>query len=297
MVMDMDISSHPSCFEYRGIDVFLPGACVNNRLHAYLFRLGQQRKRLYKFNCPHPQPMIGSDDVRGISLDGAPLDTWIAKCQALFLAQGGIQLPAGFVNDHRESLVSSYLLGSSLCVAETKSGGLWEYSFVTKSPEILRAHEDQLAPTDRKKGFDRFSEQLSTSYKELSSGSYATVRLFADVDGVRLSKRTLGVSSSRFIFPYYGVNSFAMRLKNALERQKVRLTYRDTGGLRPPLVTTLDTGVVASWLGTTPTKAEMTKWADWSSSASMGYMSLPDLSHRGQFVSVPILHIEKMERC
>lgn len=295
--MVVSLNSHSSCFAYRGRGVFMPGACVSNQLHRYVFEMGNERGRLYKFNCPHPHPMFASEDVGGLSLESYPLDMWIAKWQAMFLSQEGICIPAGFVNNHREFLVSSYLLDSSLCVAETKSGGRWEYSLVTKSPEILVAHEARLAPIDRKRGFDRFAEQLSTSYMELSSGSYATVRLFADVDGIRLSKRTLGTSSSKHLFPYYAVNSFALRFKTSLGRQRVRLTYRDAGGLRPPLVTTLDTGVVAGWLGTSPSEAELAKWADWLNPSSMGYMSLPDLSRRGQFVSVPILHIEKLERC
>lgn len=295
--MVVKLNSHPSSFAYKGAEVFMPGVCVGNQLHGYLMGKGVELDRIFKFNCPHLYPLIASEAVSSLGLNGYPIDSWIAKWQAVFLAKEGIHLPAGFVNDLRESLVSSYLLSSILCVAEVKSGGQWEYLLVTKSPEILMAHESRLTPATRSKGFDRFTQQLSTSYKELSSGSYATVRMFADVDGIVLSKRTLGTSSSRHLFPYYAVNRFALRFKDILSRQKVRLTYRDAEGLCPPLVTTLNTTVVAAWLGTSPSEAELAKWADWSSSASMGYMSLPDLSQRGQFVSVPILHIEKIERC
>jgi hypothetical protein len=209
--------------------------------------------------------------------------------QARFLGQEGIALPASFLTSHGESLNSSYLLNSCLCVAEIKTQRGIEYCFVTKSPEILFAYQSRLATADRKKGVDRFHEQLTTSYGELNS-AFSAVRLFPDVDGIHLSKQTLGTRSSRHLLPYYAVQNYAAQIVRILNNQKLSLVFDGDGVLHPPLKTTLNADVVAHWLGSTPSVAEVAKWADWCNPSSLGFVS-----HRGKFERVPLLHIKDIK--
>ncbi len=62
-----------------------------------------------------------------------------------------------------------------------------------------------------------------------------------------------------------------------------------------PLLTTLNMDVAAHWLGVTPKEAEFAKWVDWSSPLNFGYLSMPNLSQRGSFSSVPLLRIENLK--
>ncbi|MEF2969110.1 hypothetical protein V3851_25330 [Paenibacillus sp. M1] len=289
----MNLTSHHSTFEYRDRPAFKKVECVINPLHEYLYQVGARGGKLLKFNCPHPYISVHSEDVSGVSLSGYPLETWIAKWQAAILSQGGLVFPTGFVNNHRESLISLYLLNSCLCVAESKSRGLWAYSFVTKSPAVLKEHEFHMAPAYRQKWFNRFADQLSTNQKELEGG-FKTVEVVLAEGGVILAKKTIKADAARYLFPYYVVENYMRGLGRVLARGKVRITYHGTDGLCPPLVTSLATEVVAHWLGVSFAAAEAVKNNEFNAPFS-GYISLPDLTQPGQFVSVPVLHIEKLE--
>jgi phospholipase C len=78
-------------------------------------------------------------------------------------------------------------------------------------------------------------------------------------------------------------------------RNQVLLIFRDEQGADVNLKTTLINDVLAKWLGTSTNDIELSKWIDWSDPASMGYISMPDLSNRGEFVSVPILNIKSLQ--
>lgn len=289
----MDLTPHRSNFEYRDLLANKRMECIDNALHNYLYGMGVRGGKLIRFNCPYPYLSVGAEDVNGISLDGYPLETWLAKWQAVFLAKSGLVLSTGFIGNHLEFLVSSYCLNTSLCVVEYTSGGQWEYSFVTKSPAVLREHEFQMLSAHRQKWYNSFSDRFLTSIKELE-GSFSTVSIFSVEGGVSLAKKTIKADSARYLLPYYVVENYSRGLRRVLNRRKVRLTFRGPDGLYPPLVTSLAAEIVAHWLGISLAEAEVAKQAEYYAPFS-GYIALPDLMHPGQFVSVPVLHIEKLE--
>ncbi|QSO50156.1 hypothetical protein JZ785_14375 [Alicyclobacillus curvatus] len=228
-----------------------------------------------------------------ISLDGVPVDTWIVRAQKSFLQDMGIHIAGDDIRRLREALISSYLLHSGVCVASSKTQRGASYVLVTKNPVI--ASSLQLAPAVRRKGMNAYDTQFAISYEEIRTGSFSAVSLSADLDGVRLGKLKVSARSARDLVPYYSLQNFAASLMNILGRRKVLLTYQDTDGVQKELLTTLINAAVAEWKGTTIEGAESMKIADWRDPASLGYMSLPSLSERGQFVSVPILGIIGMQ--
>lgn len=281
-----------SQFDYRSGRVDLNALCIDNGLHRFLMGRASQGKSPALITFNNPPSVIGKVDVSEIPLDKMPLDTWIARVQKMLLQELGIHITSDDIRSLRESLVTSYLLHSCVSVASTKTQRGQVYTLVTKNARIVASL--RLAPNVRKKGLSSFDTQFATSYEELRSGSFKAVTLHSDVDGVRLGKQTISARSARHLVPYYSVEQYAARLLQMLSRNRVILVFRDAEGVQKQLLTTLTDEVVADWAGTTIEGAEYTKFADWCDPASLGYMSLPDLSKPGHFVSVPILGIEAM---
>lgn len=283
-----------SQFDFRTGQVDPNELCIQTDLHRFLINRGTQggSPTLITFNNPVPS-VIGQVDVSEIELEGVPMNTWIMRAQKSLLQDMGIHIAADDIRSLRESLVTSFLLFSSVCIAASKTQRGTVYVLVTKNPAIISSLN--LAPADKKKGLNGYDTQFALSYEELRSGSYKVVTLYADVDGVRLGKMKVSARSARHLVPYYSLQNYASRLMSILGRQKVILTYRDAEGMQQQLQTTLMNAVVAEWQGTTVEGAQHMKLVSWFDPASLGYMSLPSLSKRGQFVSVPILGIEGMQ--
>ncbi|RXT08832.1 hypothetical protein [Ammoniphilus sp. CFH 90114] len=292
--MKNNIRAKLSYFDYRGRTLYTPALCANNQLHYDLYNKGLLDGSLVTFN--NRPAVVASADVSGIEMKGKPLDVWIAEVQALILAQRGMPLQHGIADRLRESLVSSYLLNSCLCVAEVKTQQGIEYYLVTKSPAVLSVYQSQLAPVTRKKGFDQFQVQCSNRYDELAKGSFSAVRVIRDVDGVHLKSRTLGSRSARHLLPYYAVNNYAAAVVRYFSKQKVKLVFSQNGVIQD-LITTFNIHTVADWKGVTVAEAQKAVEADWLNPLSLGYLNLPDLSLRGQFVPVPLLHLHEIEPC
>lgn len=284
---------HPSYFEYRSGLANISALCMENGLHDFLYRRGTLGNSPWLITFNNSAKVMGRVDVSEIPLgDGIPMDTWIVKAQKLFLSEMGIHIAADDIRELRESLLVSYFLFSCVCVAATKTRRGTVYTLVTKNPLIVSAL--RLAPADKKKGLKGFDNQFSLSYEELRTGSFQAVTLFRDADGVRLGKLKVSARSARQLVPYYSVSNYASSVVGILSRYRAVLTFRDHDGVQKQMLTTLINDLVADWSGSSVEGAAYLKLADWLDPASLGYMSLPDLSNRGEFVSVPVLGIEDM---
>ncbi len=284
-------------FRYQGVPIDSNALCAQNSLHAYLFNRGLQNASPTLITFNNRPKVAGRVDASELMVDRMPIDTLMARAQAQFLSEQGLRISAADLSGKlRESLVTSYLLSSSICVASVKAQRGTAYALVTKSPEMVSALRSQFSAADKRKGLDHFNEQFSTTYEELIQGSFSSIRLLGDVDGIHVTKLKVATRSARnLLLPYYSLNNFAARLVEILNSYRVEMTFRNDDGAPVPLLTTLHTGVVAQWLGTSRVGAEYAKWADWSSPVSFGYLSLPSLSRRGEMASVPVLQIESLK--
>lgn len=282
-----------SQLDYRQGRVNVRALCVDNDLHTFLFgRVAvNSSPTLLTFN--HPPRVFGQVDASEIPLDGKPIDTLMAQAQKDFLHQAGIHVAADELKGLGEALVSSYLLYSSASVAFYRSQRGPGYLLVTKNADIINALP--LSPTFRKKGLKGFDTQFGTSYEELRTGSFQCVSLFADVDGVRLGKVKVSARSSKYLVPYYLLEQYASRLVEILRHHQVLLTFRSEAGTPMQIRTTLIDDIVATWLGTTSEAAQFRTVSDFCDPASFGFLSVPDLSERGRFVSIPVLGIEQLQ--
>jgi hypothetical protein len=283
----------PSFFDYRTGKANMRALCIVNGFHESLYKWGQRGHSPSLITFNKPQKVMGQLDVSEIPLDGVPTDTWIVRVQKLFLRERGIHIAAVHMRELRESLVVSYLLRSCVCFVKYKTQRGTGYTLVTKNPLLVSSLA--LAPADIKKGLKGFDTQFGMSYEELRTGSFQAVALSRDVDGVRLGKLKVSARSARHLVPYYSVDNYASRLVDILSRFRVVLTFRDPAGVQKRLLTTLINKVTADWSGSSVESAAYLKWADWNDPTSLGYLSLPNLSKRGEFVSVPILSIEDMK--
>lgn len=282
-----------SDLRYQGMPIDQSAVCARNGLHSYLYRTGVRDTVLITFSPPFR--LFQARDVGDMAFSGAPLDTWMARAQATFLSELGVPLPVDALQRYRQALVTSYLLGSSLCVVQKKTDQGLVYDFVTKSLAVLDMYVDRLAPADRAKGFDRFKRQLTFQYAEIDNNAFEALKLFWGRDGLLYVDRyRVGSRSSGYIFPFYAVENYVGRLLHELDARKVRLYYLDAQGQECSLVTTYHTGTVAAWMKSHPSDAVMKKWSNWRSNEHLGYISLPDLQQPGQFVLVPVLRITRV---
>ena len=282
-----------SQLDYRQGQVNLPALCVDNDLHALLFRRATVNSSPTLLTFNHPPRVFGQVDVSEIPLDGIPIDTLMARAQKDFLHRAGINVAADELKGLGQALVSSYLMYSSASVAFYRSQRGPGYLLVTKNADIVNALP--LSPTFRKKGLKGFDTQFGTSYEELRTGSFHAVSLFADVDGVRLGKVKVSARSAKHVVPYHLLDPYAYRLVGILRHHQVLLTFRSETGASTQIRTTLIDEVVAKWLGTTSADAQSRTISDFRDPASFGFISVPDLSERGRFVSIPVLGIEQLQ--
>jgi hypothetical protein len=288
---------NPSQFVYENHQVNPDLLCPDNDLHALLYGKGStQNHSPVLVTINNPPRVTGQLDIAEIEVDRFPLDKWMAKAQALFLSERGIRIAAADITNKLQApLITSYMLSSSVTVVKVNKQRGVEYALVTKNPDMISALRTKLAPADQKKGFDQFQAQFSTSYTEITTGTFQVIRLLADIDGIRLRKMQVSAKGARHAIPYYAVNNYAAKLMSIFSRNQVLLTFRDEQGADVSIKTTLMNDVLAKWLGTSATDVELSKWIDWSDPASMGYISMPDLSNRGEFVSVPVLNIKSLQ--
>ena len=288
---------NPAQFVYDNRPTNPDQVCIDNNLHALLYGKGSAPSNspvLVTIN--NPPRVTGQLDISEIEVDRFPLDKWMAKAQALFLSERGIRIAAADITNKLQApLITSYMLSSSVAVVRVNKQRGVEYALVTKNPDMIPALRTKLAPADRKKGFDQFQAQFTTSYTEITTGTFQVIRLLADIDGIRLRKMQISAKGARYAIPYYAVNNYAAKLMAIFSRNQVQLTYRDEQGADVSIKTTLKNDVLARWLGTSTNDVELSKWVDWSDPASMGYISMPDLSNRGEFVSVPVLNIKSLQ--
>lgn len=281
-----------SDLRYHDVRIDLSAVCAQNGLHNYLYNTGLRDRVLITFSPPFP--LFRARDVGSMAFSGASLDTLIAKAQARYLSELGISMPDDALQRYRVALVTSYLLGSSLCVVQKKTDQGLVYDFVTKNPAILSMYRDQLVPGDCNKGFDCFKNQLSFQLAEIIKNAFDALKLFWDRDGLHVERYRVGSRSAGYILPFYTVENYVGRLLSWLGNKRVRLCFLDAQGQEVSLVTTYHTETVAKWMGSTPSVATVKKWADWRSSTSVGYISLPDLQQPGRFMSVPVLRITRL---
>jgi len=282
-----------SDLRYHGMPIEPNAVCALNGLHDYLFTTGKRDQVLITFSPPYR--LFRARDVEGMVFSGAPLDTWMAKAQAMYLKELGVPLPADAIQRYRKALVTSYLLGSSLCVVQKKTDQGLVYDFVTKNPAVLSMYHDRLTAEVRGKGTDRFKRQLMFQNAEIDNNAFEVLKLFwGRVGLLYVDRYRVGSRSAGYIFPFYAVENYVGRLLNELNARKVRLYYLDDQGQECSLVTTYHTDIVAAWMESTFSDAVMKKWADWLRGETLGYISLPDLQQPGRFVSVPVLRITRM---
>lgn len=279
-----------SDLRYHGMPIDPSAVCTRNGLHSYLYSTGVRDRVLITFSPPFP--LFQARDVGDMAFSGAPLDTWIATAQAKYLSELGVPLPTDALQRYRQALVTSYLLGSSLCVVQKKTDQGLVYDFVTKNTAVLALNRDRMVASGRGRDFKR---QLAFQLAEVTNNAFEAVRLFTDRDGmIHADRYRVGSRSAGYIFPFYAVENFVGRLLSELGNKRVRLCYLDAQGQECSLVTTYHTDAVAKWMGSTPSDAAVKKWADWRSSTSVGYISLPDLQQPRRFVPVPVLRITKL---
>lgn len=279
--------------DYRQRPVNLSALCFNNDLHGFLFRraTAQSSPTLLTFN--HPAEVFGQRDVGDISVEGTPVDTLMVQAQKTILQDAGIYVAADELQGLHQSLVSSYLLYSAASLVGYQSQRGPGYMLVTKNADLVRALN--LSPSFRKKGTKDFESQFFPSYEELRTGSFRAVALFNDVDGVRLSKVKVSARNAKHLVPFYAAQQYAAQMVKILERYTVLLTFRSGTGTSTQIRTTLVDEVVAKWIGGTPEEARRRRAVDWSDPSSFGFLSVPDLTQRGRFISVPVLGIEKLQ--
>ncbi|MDU4695850.1 MAG: hypothetical protein E6Y08_08540 [Paenibacillus sp.] len=279
-----------SDLRYQGMPIDPSAVCARNGLHSYLYHTGVRDQVLITFSPPFR--LFQARDMGDMAFSGAPLDTWIARAQAKYLSELGVPLPADALQRYRQALVTSYMLGSSLCVVQKKTDQGLVYDFVTKNPAILALYRDRMVASDRSKDFNR---QLTFQFAEVTKNAFDAVRLFWERDDmVHTDRYRVGSRSAGYIFPYYAVENYVGRLLSELGNKRVRLCYLDAQGQECSLVTTYHTGTVAAWMGSALSVATVKNWADWRSSSSVGFISLPDLQQPGRFVSVPVLRITRL---
>lgn len=275
-------------FDYRGRLCNVADASANTGIHHFLAMKGLHDGSLVTLN--NRTKTFHSTDVSGIAYNKMPLDTAMAQAQASILSQQGMRLPTNAVDHHREVLVSSYALSSSICVIQRGE----EYDWVTKSKEVVSALFHELIPSVRKKGLHYFDDRFDTSIEELKSGQFKAVRVIPTDEGYQLGKVTLGSRNAKHVLPYYSVNYYANYVRHLLSTCKVELTYSYQGTVHK-LITTLEPDVLAKWLGGSYSDAALASVLDWHSPLSFGYFNLPDLLNEGQFVYVPLLHILRIK--
>lgn len=275
-------------FDYRGRSCIREALCANTAVHHLLYNKGLHDGSLITLN--HRPAVFRSVDIGDIAYGTIPLDTAMAHAQATILAQAGMRLPVNAIVHHRNVLVTSYVLSSSVCVVQRGK----EFDRVTKSREVLSALYPEFAPSFRKKGLEYYEDRMRTTPEELKSGRFKAVRIFPTDEGYRLEKVILGSRNAVHLMPYYAINNYAASFRRMLMSQTVELIYDERGAVQK-LITTLKSKMLAKWLGGTFSDAELAVEEDWSSPFSFGYFNLPDLLNEGQFVYVPLLHIHQIK--
>jgi len=275
-------------FDYRGRSCIREALCANTAVHHLLYNKGLHDGSLIALN--HRPTVFRSVDIGDIAYGTMPLDTAMAYAQAAILSQGGMRLPVNAVVHHRDVLVTSYVLSSSVCVVQRGK----EFDRVTKSREVLSALYSEFAPSFRKKGLEYYDDRMRTTPEELKSGRFKAVRIFPTDEGYRLEKVILGSRNAVHLIPYYAVNNYAASFRRMLMGQTVELMYDDRGAVHK-FITTLKSEALTRWLRGTYSDAELAMEEDWSSPFSFGYFNLPDLLNEGQFVNVPLLHIHQIK--
>lgn len=275
-------------FEYRGRDCDRSAACTNTAVHRRLRNKGGLDGSLVTLNSR--PATFHSVDVGAIPYRRMPMDTAIAHAQASILSQSGLRLPVNVVARHREALVSSYALSSSLCVVPRGE----EFDWVTKSREVLSALYPELAPSYRKRGLQYYEDRVHTAPEEIASGQFRAVRVVPSDEGYRLAKITVGARNARHLIPHYAVNHYADYLINLLSAGMVELTYAEQGAVRK-LITTLNPDMVRKWFGGLCSTEDLKRLSNWRSPFSFCYFHLPDLLNEGQFAFVPLLHIHRVK--
>ncbi len=155
--------AHLSYFDYRNVPFDLSALCVRNQLHAFLYNRGLNGNAPALVTFNNRPKVVWAADVSELGVEKTPLDTLMGRAEAQILSERGMHISShDFSGKLREALVSSYLLNSCVCVTNvnTQQHGI-QYSMITKSPEIVAALQPRFAPSDKRKGMERFNEQFA----------------------------------------------------------------------------------------------------------------------------------------
>lgn len=275
-------------FDYSDREIIPERCCANTEFYRQLFGWSRCSNDLVTLN--ESEPVSGHVGVGQVGGSDRSLARMIVAAQKEILRKDNMIFSPAPDKALADVLLVSYMLDSSLCVAEVKKRDGFEIQLLTKSAGVVHSLLPNMIERKRKKGLEQFRDQFWTCYKELNSKKFSVVRVKSEVDGFDPDKSVFNLKSAGLVLPYFVVNNYAALKVRQLSSGIVKLTFL-VDGVVHRMITTLDPNVVAKWMGVTVPEARSAIVADWLSPVSFGYLSLPDLSKQGEFRSIPLLKI------
>lgn len=281
-----------SAYAHRPIT---PALFAQNGIHVDLYKRGQSQGVL--INYFGSADTFRAIDISEIRLDnGHDLDYAIAYASMQELNATGLQLAPDTFKRKKDSLITSYLMNSSLCYVEVVTRyGIRKTFFATKNYEIIAALADRLAPGEKIKRVRDFQAQLNPSVPEILSGYFDAISLTPDIGGLKIGKVKININNKHtFISTMYSIGNWNDSIIEFLSNHKVRITYLEDAEVKV-LFTSLVPRLTAEWLGTHHKAAVQKVLAESQDNYCLGNIILPDYRKRGEFVTVPILNITNIQ--
>lgn len=289
-----DYSKQEVYFKYLGSPI-TPALYASNRFHQILYQMSSEKGYLLTFG--KSLKVFRERNLHNLSTEFGMMDSVLASASAAELRRGGLPLPIGFEKQNKLALIHSYLFNSSLCYVEVeqKDGRVVAF-YATKSRGVLTALGDELAESERKKKVKSFAKHLSNSYEELFTGVFEVVKITPDMGGMKLSKAKVNINRKEVtVFPMYVMGNYVDRLIERVERQLVTIAYNENG-VTKHFKTSLRPDILAKWLKTNDLKKIKHVQDHWQNPFFLGEVILPNLSKRGEFITVRITQIVSIKK-
>jgi hypothetical protein len=292
--MGMPVQEQRQYFDFVNCPIDSNALCAANLFHSQMDKLGISQNRLITWNGV-PQ-MVSSLDMSLIPYQGGSyLQEALAKYTADYMRRQRYLLPVGVEKKWAVSLLDGYFLKSCLVYGEyTSRSGVKVRLLVTKSAGVLHALRSRSAPSELRKTPERFAEQTELSYNELESGIFQAVSVIPEADGYHFKKVKINTRNKGFLVPYYSLLNWGFALGAHLASRQSVLSYT-VEGLETEVLTSLEPEVLAKWMGTYPQDAVASLSRSWRSSLLAGEVTVPNLQSPGQFVTVPVLGVQRVE--
>lgn len=283
-----------SYFDFVNRPIDPHALCATNLFHCQMDKRGATEKCLVTWNGA-PQT-FRSLDLSLIPYRGDQyLSDVLANYMADYMRRQRYLLPVGVEKKLAASLVVGYQLESCLSRSVSISrAGVKEQSLVTKSAGVLHALRSRLAPSELRKSLEHFAEQTQLTYSELESGIFQAVSVVPEADGYHFKKVRINTRNKGFLVPYYSMLNWGFALGDHLASRQSVLSYM-VEGLETEVLTSLEPEVLAKWMGTYPQDAVASLSRSWRSSLLAGEITVPNLQSPGQFVTVPVLGVQRVE--